>query len=106
MARERFVVNGQDAEGTGYFEDGEWVGSSSRRSPGSWEKPGKRFRRSKHKVDDSMFTSYRIDRFPQPFGGFVFAGAEQKLIGKAADAPVVRVKRMPKEDAQARTAPT
>jgi hypothetical protein len=103
--QERFTMNRHDENDTGSFEGGEFVSSSRRRSRGKWGKSGKRFTGYQHEVtaDDSMFTAYRIDGFPQPFGGFVFAGADQQLVGKAADAPVVRVKKMPVKDPPART---
>ena len=43
-----------------------------------------------------MFTSYRIDGFRQPFGGFVFANADQPVLAKSINAPVMRLSTMPK----------
>lgn len=56
-------------------------------------------------VDDAMFTNYRIDGFKSPFGGFVFNRGDQAVLARSANAPVVRIRTIPRNSTQAKPAP-
>ena len=56
-------------------------------------------------IDDAMFTNYRIDGFKRPFGGFVFQSGEQPVLARSANAPVIRVKTLPRTSRRAKAPP-